>query len=249
MIKLETLSWMRSKKIIIILAIFIFSGFTSPIITYYSNDIINNFSNNATKVILQNPNWVDLITSYFKNVSQLVIFICAYIVADSCRLGKDKSLQLYYKTRAKNSGKILFPKILVSLIISLIAGMIGAIIALYVTWVFFDDFKLNYIVESFIVQLIGIIIFLTVAATISFWINSPFISALIVEVIIFSAIFFGSIEKFHKWSPTSMLRPNNILENGINGNDVWLQMFFGFIICIILLVLSFYKPLRRKTKS
>lgn len=248
MIRLEILSWMRSKKIIIILAIFVFSGFTSPIISYYSNDIINSFSNNATKVVLQNPDWMDLITSYFKNVSQLVIFICAYVIADSCRLGKDKSLQLYYKTRAKNSGRILFPKIIVSLIVSFIAGIIGASTALYVTWVFFDDFNFHYSVEAFLVQLSGILIFLTLAAIIAFWINSPFISALIVEIFIFSAIFFDSIEKFHKWSPTSLLKPSSILNKGINNNDVWYQFFFGLIICVILLVLSFYKPLRRKTK-
>lgn len=46
MIELELLSWIRSKRFLIIFAIFLFSGFSSPLMAYYSNDILNNFNSN-----------------------------------------------------------------------------------------------------------------------------------------------------------------------------------------------------------
>ncbi|PWZ51957.1 hypothetical protein DD889_13305, partial [Staphylococcus pseudintermedius] len=88
MVKLELMTWIRSKKFLVIFVVFLFSGFTSPLIAYYSNDIINSFSNSNTKIIFADPKWTDLILSYFKNASQLVMFITAYIIGeskDSCK--------------------------------------------------------------------------------------------------------------------------------------------------------------------
>ncbi|PTH36656.1 hypothetical protein, partial [Staphylococcus capitis] len=190
MIKLEIFSWLRSKRFLIIFGIFIFSGFSSPLMAYYSNDILNSFNNEGTKVVMQDPHWKDLITSYFKNASQLVMLICAYIVADSCRIGKDKSIQLYYKTRAIHAGKIFYPKLIVSLLTISLGSILGSLSALYVTWVFFDSFDFKKVLLSLVIQMFGLLIFSVISATISFWINSPFISALLVEIIVFVSMFF-----------------------------------------------------------
>ncbi|MBI5974394.1 hypothetical protein [Staphylococcus canis] len=250
MLKLEMLSWIRSKKYLIILFIFIFSGFSSPLIAYYSNDIISSFSGNeSTKIIAMDPKWQDLISSYFKNASQLVMFICAYIIADKCRMGKDKSIQLYYKTRAKNSSKIFIPKYFTSIFILAISGIIGGACVLYVTWVFFDsDIDFKKVIVALIVQLIGVLIFSTISATISFWINSAFISALIVEATILLAIFFDSIEKFKDWSPTSLLKPNDILFNKINYELLLQHVGLGILISLVCIVTVYFKPLKVKTK-
>lgn len=248
MVKLELLTWLRSKRMLIIFAVFLFSGFTSPLMSYYSNDIINTISNSDTKIMLQDPKWIDLIASYFKNVSQLVMFVSAYLIADVCRLGRDRSLQLYFKTRASHSGKILYPKLFVSLLMVIIGALIGGLCALYVTWVYFADFNLSRALQGLSIQLIGLLIFATISAVISFWINSPFISALIVEIFIFIAMFFDAVEDFKKWSPTSLLKPQSILTDGVSNQDFGYSLIVGVTVCLILLVISYFRPLRRKTK-
>ncbi|MHB7943063.1 hypothetical protein ACYCKH_11755 [Staphylococcus capitis] len=248
MIKLEILSWLRSKRFLIIFGIFIFSGFSSPLMAYYSSDILNNFNSEGTKVVMQDPHWKDLITSYFKNASQLVMLICAYIVADSCRIGKDKSIQLYYKTRAINAGKIFYPKLIVSLLAISLGAILGSLSALYVTWVFFDNFDLPKILLSSVIQIFGLLIFSVISATISFWINSPFISALFVEIIVFISMFLNDIKNFKKWSPTTLLRPDYILTGDIEYNKIFGQMMVGVIILISCLLISYFRPLRVKTK-
>ncbi len=249
MIKLELLSWFRSKRFLIIFGIFLFSGFSSPLMAYYSNDILNSFNNNeGTKVVMQDPHWKDLLTSYFKNVSQLVMLICAYVIADTCRLGKDKSIQLYYKTRAVKSGKIFYPKLIVSLIIIVLGSIIGSLSTLYVTWVFFDSFDLQRALLSLVIQMAGLLVFSLISATISFWINSPFISALIVEGLIFLSMFLNDINGFKKWSPTTLLRPDYVLTGNIEYNKIFCQMIVSVIICLICLIIAYFRPLRVKTK-
>ncbi|MDG0843980.1 hypothetical protein M4L39_11020 [Staphylococcus equorum] len=249
MIELELLSWIRSKRFLIIFAIFLFSGFSSPLMAYYSNDILNNFnSNEGTKVIMQDPQWKDLFTSYFKNASQLVMLICAYVVADTCRLGKDKSMQLYYKTRAINSGRIFYPKLTISLFIIALGAVIGSLSTLYVTWVFFDNFDLQRALISLFIQLIALLIFSTISATISFWINSPFISALIVEALVLLSMFLNNIDDFRRWSPTTLLRPEYVLSGDIEYKEIVCQVIIGIIICITCLIITYLRPLRVKTK-
>ncbi|MBM2659146.1 hypothetical protein [Staphylococcus pseudoxylosus] len=249
MIKLELLSWFRSKRFLIIFAIFLFSGFSSPLMAYYSNDILNSLSSNeGTKVIMQDPQWQELFTSYFKNASQLVMLICAYIVADTCRLGKDKSMQLYYKTGAINSGRIFYPKLTVSLFIIALGAVVGSLSTLYVTWVFFDSFDLGSALISLFIQMIALLIFSTISATISFWINSPFISALSVEALVFLSIFLNNIDDFEKWSPTTLLRPEYVLSGDIEYKRIFYQVIIGIIVCIVCLIVNYFRPLRVKTK-
>ncbi|HCA7035329.1 TPA: hypothetical protein K8121_002514, partial [Staphylococcus pseudintermedius] len=66
---------------------------------------------------------------------------------------------------------------------------------MYTTWIYFDDFNLNHAVQGLFVQIIGILIFSTFSGVIAFWINSAFVAALIVEIFIFIAMFFASIEE------------------------------------------------------
>lgn len=246
MIRLEFLFWLRSKRFLIMLAIFVFSGFTSPLFSYYSNEIINGFGNN--NIMLPSPGWIDLIKSYFKNTSQLVIFISAYIVADRCRLGKDKALQLYYTTRAKNSWRILLPKIIVSLIVTCISSVVGALTTLYVTWVIFDDFVYSSAIKALLIQLCGILVFITWTALISYWNNSPFFTVIFIEGLIMSAIFFNFNDEFQTWSPTGLLSPVKILQNETVNYENWIQIISSVIVCLILLGVTFFKPLRRNTK-
>lgn len=248
MIRLEFLFWLRSKRFLIMLAIFIFSGFTSPLFSYYSNEIINGFGNVNNKIMISSPEWEDLIKSYFKNTSQLVLFISAYIVADRCRLGKDKALQLFYTTRAKNAWRILLPKVIVSLIITCVSSVVGALTTLYVTWVIFDDFVYSLATKALLIQICGILIFITWAALISYWINSPFITSIFIEGLIMSAIFFNFNDEFQAWSPTGLLSPIKIFQNETVTYENWIQIVSSVIVCFILLGLTFFKPLRKNTK-
>lgn len=248
MVKLEGLSWFRSKRFLIIFGIFLFSGFSSPLMAYYSNDILNSFNNEGTQVVMQDPHWKDLFTSYFKNASQLVMLICAYVIADTCRIGKDKPIQLYYKTRAVNAGKIFYPKLIVSLFIILLGSVLGSLSTLYVTWVFFDNFDLQRALLSLVIQMSGLLFFSVISATISFWINSPFISALIVEGLVFLSMFLNDIDGFEKWSPTTLLRPDYILTESIEYNKIFCQITVSIIICLSCLVIAYFRPLRVKTK-
>lgn len=197
---------------------------------------------------MQDPQWKDLFTSYFKNASQLVMLICAYVVADTCRLGKDKSMQLYYKTRAINSGRIFYPKLTISLFIVALGAVIGSLSTLYVTWVFFDNLDLQRALISLFIQLIALLIFSTISATISFWINSPFISALIVEALVLLSMFLNNIDDFRRWSPTTLLRPEYVLSGDIEYKEIVCQVIIGIIICITCLIITYLRPLRVKTK-
>ncbi|WBL40061.1 hypothetical protein O7R04_03920 [Bacillus velezensis] len=111
---------------LVLIGVFIFSALTSPLFTYYAGDIIGNLSgSNDAKLILPDPHWHELIASYFKNSSQLVMLICAYLVADMCAFGKDKSLQHFYKSRGENAWIVFWPKVLVSVAITFIGTVVG----------------------------------------------------------------------------------------------------------------------------
>ncbi|MEQ6001217.1 hypothetical protein U2I83_17205 [Bacillus amyloliquefaciens] len=234
---------------LVLIGVFIFSALTSPLFTYYAGDIIGNLSgSNDAKLILPDPHWHELIASYFKNSSQLVMLICAYLVADMCAFGKDKSLQHFYKSRGENAWIVFWPKVLVSVAITFIGTVVGSIFASYETWVFFDDLDFGNLIAAFALQIFGFLLFVIVSVTISIWLNSPFVSALIVTMIVFISSFLKDVHQFKNWSPTTFLSPTDVLKNGIEFDAFGYSMIISILTLIICLVFIYIRPLRYKNR-
>ena len=121
---LELKKWIRSKRLFLLCGLFIFIGFISTIIAYYQKDILKDLSStNAVTIIFAKSDWKELICSYFKSCSQIMLMVGTYMGGTSCILGNSFQIRSFYLTKTTNKNKIFIPKIIISLV-CVVIGMI-----------------------------------------------------------------------------------------------------------------------------
>ncbi|MGT2906711.1 hypothetical protein [Streptococcus dentiloxodontae] len=231
LLRLEWIRWWRSRKLMLLCLLFIFSGVSSPLFTYYANDIIASMGDASTQALtLPDPTWQQLMVSYFKNASQIALFVAIYLIADMCQLGKNQSLRLFYRTRGQSASQIFLPKLGIGLLLGLISALCGQLSSLYVTWTFFDRLPLSDIFMAFICQFLGMSVFIFLGVFMALLFRSSFASALLLEVVIvLSGLFAGT--SFDDWSPTALLSASAIFDNSDIPKTV-------FLISVVVLALS-----------
>ncbi|TPR12314.1 hypothetical protein [Apilactobacillus timberlakei] len=249
LIKLELIKWKRTNMSLILGFIFVFTGIVSPFMTKYSNKIINYISNSNTKISFSKINWEILIQNYFKNSSQIILFISVYIICSMCLLPKNDAKKFFYLTRVPKERYIYLPKYFASIINLILSMILGGICSIYMTTSFYNDVNLSNIVTSLLMQIIGFSSIVSISIIISIMTRSSFFSATFTELLIIFSGIFNNIKFIKDYSPTLLINPTNFLVNGVKLNSLpksfYSSVFLILITIIMLLTINFGKLFRR----
>lgn len=245
---LELKRWHRSKRLYLLMLVFVCLALTSTLSTYYANDIIKNLSNSANLIQLPGPTWESVLGSYFKNVTQMGIFISLYMILGMSNIAKTESLRLFFQTRTTNVLKIFFPKLLASLISLLLTSLAGFLTALYLTFALFDKFNLAYSIYAYLLNLLGVVSIITVGFLLHVIIKAPFAIAGIFEVILLISSSLTHIKSISNASLANWLLPTDILANGIKKVSFFPSTWFllGYILLVVCLNIVFFWYKRRR---
>ncbi len=235
LIKLETIKWIRSKKLYIVMFVFLFFGLSSPLSTYYAKDIIKVLSHGSdTKLALEDPTWQALMQSYFKNLSDTILFIVAYICSSMCRLRPNTSIEYFYKTRIKHNNYLYFPKYIACIIMVTLGLIIGFISMFFITSIFFNNIDLSRVCIIFLIQLYGFLTLVSLSVVFSIQTKSPFLSVLLIEIIIILSGIIQSFLRWKDWFITDLINPIEIINKGV----FWEYLKWSICVTSVILVLS-----------
>ena len=96
MLAIEMKRWIRSKKAILLPIFFIFLSVSSTLAAYYANDLIESMvPANSGQVTLPDITWESLVSAFFKNSTQMGIFIGSYLILLMSNIEKSESLKLF----------------------------------------------------------------------------------------------------------------------------------------------------------
>lgn len=237
LISIEWKRWLRSKNLFLLVFLFLFSGLTSPLLSYYSNDIIKSMvSDGQTPLILPSPTWQSLFISYFKNTAQLSLFVSIFLVCKMVTIRSTDALHHFYMTRTKSLLRLFVPKILVSCSVVSLASLCGQLMCSYMSWVFFDTIKWQHVIISFILQWFAIMVIILVATCLIQYLNSAFLVALIIEVLLFVSTI-ASQFSWEKYLPSQLLYQTKLIDKTISLNDI--PSLLSCLLLILLFMLGF----------
>lgn len=233
LISIEWKRWLRSKNLFLLVFLFIFSGLTSPLLSFYSNDIIKSMvSVGQTPLILPPPTWQSLFISYFKNTAQLSLFVALFLVCKMVTIRSTDALHHFYMTRTKSLLRLFVPKILVSSSVVSLASLCGQLMCSYMSWVFFDTIKWENVIVSFILQWFVMLVIVLAIACLIQYLNSAFLVALIIEVLLFVSTI-ASQFSWEKYLPSQLLYQTKLINKTISLNDVP-----SLLSCLLIIILS-----------
>ncbi|GAA6527771.1 hypothetical protein IDVR_35690 [Intrasporangium sp. DVR] len=207
--------WFRSQRFLVVLALFVFSGVTAPLLAANLADILASLdSDQGIAVVAADPTWESLLGAYFKNASQLVLLVVCFVVGSMVHLGPTPAHRIHYLTRVSRRGQLLLPRLLSSVLVVSLGAVCGAGVALYETTALVGDTQVRQALLALGVQSAGMILWAAVAGALAFATGSPFISALAISGSVLISELLGSVAAVRDWAPTRMLAPHSLLDAG-----------------------------------
>jgi ABC-2 type transport system permease protein len=213
MIRFELYRWTRSRRLLLLVLVLVFSGVTSPLTAAYLPEILGALGGGASgvQVTVPEPTWQDLVSAYFKNSSQLALLFSCYLAAWGCSLGSDDRLRIYYLSRSRRAADAQGARLLLTTCTVAVAVVAGGAVALYSTLALTDGADLHRAVLALLVQAAGLLTFSVAAACLACaGVHTGLATAVVLgTTIVGSAL--DSIAGFRAWSPTVLLSPSDLL--------------------------------------
>lgn len=228
MIRLELLRWVRSRRLAILVIVFVFSGITSPLSAFYTEQILAGLGDEGVQVSVPDPTWQSLLLAYFQNASQLALLFAAYLAGWGCALGGDDRLRIFYLSRVRRPSQVFVPRLVVSGLVVLLAALVGASTSAYATWALMPDLDPRGTATALGVQVVGVVGVAVLAGAVAALVRSPLVATVLVFVAVLLGGVLGGSESVQRWSPTSLLSPAAVLD----APGAWTDHAWAFVVLL-----------------
>ena len=216
LIKKELLEQWRTKKILIMIIIFLFVAVASPILAKLTPELLKGLSVQGIKIELPTPTYLDALDQFIKNISQIALLVLVFVIAGSVTDEKNKKTLEIILTKPISRTKFVLSKFFssyISLGLIFISSMI--LFYLYTVSLFTTFSFINLLIMAMVVLLyIFMITSITILAS-TILKNTIAAGAVgFISFILFGTIF-SLIEQIKSFSPNLIFSDyKDIVTNG-----------------------------------
>ena len=246
MFSLEMIRWWRSRRLLVLVLILVFSGVSSPLMQMHLTDILSKLGDSS--IIIGNmpsPTREDLLSSYFKNSSQMGLLVSCYLCTWGMSMGDDAGMRLYYRSRSRRACRLLLPRMAATTAVVVLAVTLGAVAALYESSVLTDQAWTSGagdIAAALCLHAGALVCFSLLAGVVAAWTGSAFGATIGVAGVVILAGLASSTEAY-KWTPMSLLSPGSVLAGEGTAHPVTCAAITACALAV-LLALTAARPLR-----
>ncbi|MGW4120200.1 hypothetical protein [Nocardia sp. NPDC004711] len=202
--RVEWYRWLRTRRLVALVAAFVLFGFVSLLGAKYLPDLIGHSSEIQ---LLRVPDWRDGLQQYVKNTGLLVAAVAMILAAQACALRNTDPIGIYYFSREVSPVRLYLPRILVAAAVIAVAASIGAAVALYECWALFGSYPLGPAVGSLAVQALAVVSFAVFAAALAARFGSAGIAAGVTAVVYVGCLLVSAVPSVQPYLPTTALQP------------------------------------------
>jgi ABC-2 type transport system permease protein len=130
--QLEWLRLWRTRRLIVLAAIFLLLGFGSPVLTYFLPDLVKN-GGNGIQIILPEQTAADGMAAFAGNIAQLGTLVVAIVAAATMAIDAQPGLAAFYRTRIHQPVRLVFHRYVMVTMASIVMLACGTLAAWYET--------------------------------------------------------------------------------------------------------------------
>ncbi len=130
---------LKTYKLYVVPAIFMFFGFTSPIIAKYMPEFIKSMATSGLKIELPTPTWIDAFEQFFKNLNQIGFLAIILTTMGSIAEEKSKGIIHLILSRPVSRWSIILSKYTASSLLVFFSLILGFIACAYGTFILFHE--------------------------------------------------------------------------------------------------------------
>lgn len=135
--RLEWLRLIRTKRWMALLGVYVFFGLIGPFTARYIADILSFAGGELEGATIEFPPPVpaDGMIQYASNVTQIGTLVAVVVAAGALAFDAIPEMGVFLRTRVRNIGQILTPRVVVTAAAVVVTFVVGAGAAWYETWV------------------------------------------------------------------------------------------------------------------
>src|SRR5262245_34304791 len=133
--RLEWLRLARSRRVIALVAVYVFFGLSGPITVRYLSAILSRVGTGTpgVKIELPPPTPADGIADFVGNASQICLVVVVLITASALSFDARREMAIFLRTRVDSVARIVVPALSVSAAAALVSLALGTAAAWYET--------------------------------------------------------------------------------------------------------------------
>ncbi|MFE3187399.1 hypothetical protein ACFXHA_00235 [Nocardia sp. NPDC059240] len=239
-LRVEWYRWVRTRRLLALLAAFVLFGFLSLLGAKYLPDLIGQ---SADIKLLRVPDWRDGLQQYVKNTGLLVAAVAMILAAQACAVRSTEPIGIYYLSREVSPVRLYLPRILVAASVIAASALVGATVALYECWALFGSYPLGTGVGSLAVQGIAVVLFAVFAAAMAARIGTAGLAAAITAGVYVCCLLLSTVPAIQPWLPTTALQPT-IAASGFSFADAAKSLLPLALATALALTVALTTPIR-----
>src|SRR5947209_20392174 len=122
--RLEWLRLTRSPRGLVLLLVYLFFGFTGPLLVKYLNQLAK-LGSSGVQIIAPPPKPADGIVNFVSQSSQTGLLVLIVVVAGALSYDAHRGLATFYRTRAPGPFALIWPRFVVGTAVAAVAYLAG----------------------------------------------------------------------------------------------------------------------------
>ncbi|MQY24039.1 hypothetical protein [Nocardia macrotermitis] len=202
--RIEWYRWLRTRRLVALVAAFALFGCLSLFGAKYLPDLLGQSSEIR---LLRTPDWHDGLQQYVKNSGLLLAAVSMVLAAQACAVRGDTAIGIYYLSRETSPLRLYLPRLLVAGGVVAAAALFGAALALYECHALFGPFPLAAATSWLAVQWFALITIAIFTASLAARTHSAGLAAATTAGLYVLSLFAASLPSVQPWLPTTALQP------------------------------------------
>jgi len=233
---------LRSGRLIILLAVFLFFGISSPLIAKFIPDILPTLMK-GQNIILHIPaaTWQDAVAQFVKNLSQMGLFVVILLSMGTVAKEKENGTASFLLVKPVSRNLFILSKFSAQFLVLFASQVVGFLAMVFYTKVFFGPFPMIPIVETTLVLFLYLTVIQFVTILFSVLMKTQIVAGLLAFLTSFIVSGVSMLGKPGLFSPGHLL---DEIQPCLNGSLMDGQPFAGslvIIICCVVISLRFFR--------
>ena len=228
--RLEWLRLTRSRRLLALMAVYIFFGATGPFLARYLGEIVEQF---GTDVVVEFPDAVpaDGIAQFTSNANQIGLLVAVIVAAGALVIDAIPEMSVFLRTRVDAISDLLTPRLVMSFAAIAAAFLAGLAFAWYETAILLGGPPVGALLVGAGLTLVYLAFVVALVAAIASRSGSVLTTVAVSIVVLLVLPVLGIAEAFGRWLPSHLLGALDLL---LRGKESWIEFLPATIVTLLI---------------
>ena len=245
--RIEWLRLIRTRRLLVLLIVFMFFGFVEPLGAKYLAQLISHTGGaDQIKVTVPPPVPADGISAYVNDAMLPGLIVSVVIAAYAYAVDSNPALSVFYRTRVKRFSALILPRVTVSAGGVVVGYLVGLLVAWYETAVLIGAPNVSAMLYSALFGSVYLVFAMSVTALAGTVVRSRLGAVGVALVFLLLCPIIGEIPVLSRWMPSGLVGAPDALLRHTAVDHFQRSIAVSVVLAVGLLMLASFRGERRE---